>query len=76
MKTSTTKTITAKELEEKFDNGEDVSEYFDSENARASLRIMIPVLLRKELSIKAKKENITIEELVVKILKDALIDKA
>lgn len=43
MKTSTTKTITAKELEEKFDNGEDVSEYFDSENARASLRIMIPV---------------------------------
>lgn len=73
MKISMEKTITARELEEKFDNGEDVSEYFDSQKAKASLRVMLPVALRKQLTEICQKEKISIDELVTKLLTNSLV---
>lgn len=68
MKTTTTKPITAEEFDEKFDNGEDIMQYLDMENASVSVRFLLPVKLRKKLLAKAKKQNKTLEELIVSIL--------
>jgi hypothetical protein len=72
MSISTIKNITAEELEKKFDNGEDVSEYFDTEKAKASLRVMLPALLCKQIIEISKKENISIDDLVAKLLLEGL----
>ena len=68
MKTTTMKTITAEEFDEKFDNGEDIMQYLDMENARVSIRLLLPVKLRKKLLTKAKTQNKSLEELILTIL--------
>lgn len=73
MKTSLEKTITVEELEEKFDSGEDISEYFDSENAKASLRVMLPAKLVKQLLQISKQEKISLDSLVNKLLQKSLL---
>ncbi|MCB1177963.1 MAG: hypothetical protein KDK36_10325 [Leptospiraceae bacterium] len=72
MKTTTKKMLTAEELDEKFDNGEDISEYLDSANAKVSFRVKIPALLCKTLIEKSKKENISLDELISKLLEKSL----
>ena len=53
------KTITAKEFDKKFDNGEDISEYLDFSNA---------VKLNEFEKISTKKINVDFPEHIIKLL--------
>ena len=53
------KTITAKEFDEKFDNGEDISEYLDFSNV---------VKLNEFEKISTKKVNVDFPEHIIKLL--------
>jgi len=53
------KTITAKEFDKKFDNGEDISEYLDFSNA---------VRLNEFEKISTKKINVDFPEHIIKLL--------
>ncbi len=55
------KTITAKEFDEKFDNGEDVSEYLDFSNA-------IKLKDVKKLKTETKKVNVDFPEWIIESL--------
>ena len=55
------KTITAKEFDEKFDNGEDVSEYLDFSNA-------IKLKDVKRLKTETKKVNVDFPEWIIESL--------
>ena len=55
------KTITAKEFDEKFDNGEDVSEYLDFSNAIKLKEI-------KKLKTETKKVNVDFPEWIIESL--------
>ena len=55
------KTITAKEFDEKFDNGEDVSEYLDFSNA-------IKLKDIKRLKTETKKVNVDFPEWIIESL--------
>ncbi len=55
------KTITAKEFDEKFDNGEDVSEYLDFSNA-------IKLKDIKKLKTETKKVNVDFPEWIIESL--------
>ena len=54
------KTITAKEFDEKFDNGEDITEYLDFSNAVR--------LKDKNLKTKTKKINVDFPEWIIEAL--------
>jgi len=56
------KTITAKEFDKKFDNGEDISEYLDFSNA---------VKLNEFEKISTKKINVDFPEHIIKLLDEA-----
>jgi len=55
------KTITAKEFDEKFDNGEDVSEYLDFSNA-------VKLKDVKRLKTETKKVNVDFPEWIIESL--------
>ena len=55
------KTITAKEFDEKFDNGEDITEYLDFSNALKLKDV-------KKLKIETKKVNVDFPEWIVESL--------
>ena len=55
------KTITAKEFDEKFDNGEDISEYLDFSNA-------IKLKDIKRLKTETKKVNVDFPEWIIESL--------
>ncbi len=55
------KTITAKEFDRKFDNGEDITEYLDFSNAIKLKNI-------KKLKIETKKVNVDFPEWIVESL--------
>ncbi len=55
------KTITAKEFDEKFDNGEDISEYLDFSNAIKLKEI-------KKLKTETKKVNVDFPEWIIESL--------
>ena len=62
--------ITAKELDEKFDNGEDVSEYFDWSSARSihekpqRVNIDFPVWVVNRLDRESKRLGVSRQALV------------
>ena len=55
------KTITAKEFDEKFDNGDDVAEYLDFSNATRLKDV-------KKLKTKTKKVNVDFPEWIIESL--------
>jgi hypothetical protein len=61
MRRKVMKTITAKEFDEKFDNGEDITEYLDFSNA-------IKLKDVKKLKTETKKVNVDFPEWIVKAL--------
>lgn len=65
MKTNINKKITAEEFDEKFTAGEDVIEYLDLENARVTVSLLLPVILKRNLLQIAKSQNKTLEELIL-----------
>ena len=64
------KTITAAELDEKFDNGEDISEYFDWDTAvRPNLELQpvdldLPVWAIHDLDAEAERQGVTRQALI------------
>ena len=72
------KTITAAELDEKFDNGEDISEYLDwSKASRPNLELKhvdidLPVWMLRDLDKEAERLGVTRESLVTQWIKERL----
>ena len=66
------KTISAAEFDEKFDNGEDISEYLDWENARRGVTFELPLKLLDKLDDQAAKLGLTRQELVQRWLEERL----
>ncbi len=72
------KNISAAELDERFDNGEDVSEYFDMANARRPglearrVNVDFPDWMVRSLDVQAKKRGVTRQALIKMWLADRL----
>lgn len=72
------KTITAAELDEKFDNGEDISEYLDwSKASRPNLELKhvdidLPAWMLRDLDREADRLGVTRQSLVVEWIKERL----
>jgi hypothetical protein len=72
------KTITAAELDEKFDNGEDISEYLDwSKASRPNLELKhvdidLPAWMLRDLDKEAERLGVTRESLVTQWIKERL----
>ncbi|WP_206051148.1 type II toxin-antitoxin system BrnA family antitoxin [Neorhizobium sp. T7_12] len=72
------KTITAAELDEKFDNGEDISEYLDwSKASRPNLELKhvdidLPVWMLRDLDKEAERLGVTRESLMTQWIKERL----
>lgn len=64
------KTITAAELDEKFDSGEDISEYLDWDNATRPnqelkpVDLDLPVWAIRDLDAEAKRQGLTRQALI------------
>ena len=58
------KSISAKELDEKFDRGEDVSEYFDLDNAIRRINVDFPVWMLQALDEESKRLGINRQALI------------
>lgn len=75
------KTITAEEFDRKFDDGEDISEFLDWENARRPglevkrVNVDFPAWMLKELDKEAARLNIP-RQAVVKIAVDGFLQNA
>jgi hypothetical protein len=52
------KTVSSEEFDRKFDNGEDVSEYFDMDSAIKKVNVDFPLWMVKELDAEAKRLHI------------------
>lgn len=65
MKTITKKKISTEEFDEKFDNGEDITDYLDFSKAKVTVRLQMPASLRKSLIQKAKEKNLTLEAFIL-----------
>ena len=69
-KSSTTKTISAEELDRRLDDGEDVNEYFDWSNARRPglepkrVRIDFPAWVVARLDKEARRLGVTRQSLI------------
>lgn len=70
------KTITAEELERKFDAGESIMEYVDWENAVRRVNIDIPEWAVKKMDAEATRRGITRQSLIKTWLIDRLDDMA
>jgi len=73
------KTISAKELDEKFDSGEDISEYLDWENARlgpgfetGEVTVDLPVALVRDLDNEASRLGTTRDRLITQWVAERL----
>ncbi len=72
------KTITAAELDQKFDDGEDVSEYFDWANARhvnwshQLIQLELPKEELSALDAEAARSNVSRHELVSQWIRERL----
>ncbi|MCQ1836101.1 type II toxin-antitoxin system BrnA family antitoxin [Neorhizobium galegae] len=72
------KTITAAELDEKFDNGEDISEYLDwSKASRPNLELKhvdidLPAWILRDLDREAERLGVTRQSLMVEWIKERL----
>ena len=59
------KTISTKEFDKKFDDGEDITEYLDLETAKFVIHLPLPLTLNKKLKKQAEKQNISVESLII-----------
>ena len=59
-----TKKISAEELDEKFENGEDVSEYFDEASSTKRFHMEMPVWMMKALEAEACRQGINRQALI------------
>ncbi len=69
-KRKTVKTISAEELDAKFERGEDLSDYMDWESATKTVRINMPVRLIKKLNELAEQVGIPISKLITTAVED------
>ncbi len=58
------KKVSAKELDEKFERGEDVSDYVDAESTSKRFHMEIPVWMMKELEFEARRQGINRQALI------------
>ena len=73
------KNISAKELDEKFDNGEDISDYLDWESARRGpgfeeqyVSVDLPLKMLRDLDEEAARLGVTRDRLVAQWLRERL----
>ncbi len=74
-KKKNTKIISTEELDRKFDDGEDISEYIDEKNAIFRINIDIPIWAVKELDSEAERRGITRQSLIKTWIVDLLDEK-
>jgi hypothetical protein len=58
------KKLSAEELDEKFERGEDVSDYVDEESATKRFHMEMPVWMMKELEFEARRQGINRQALI------------
>jgi hypothetical protein len=64
MKNKKDKTITSEELDQKFENGEDVSEFFDWNNVTKTINVDMPTWMIKGLDHESKRQGISRQALI------------
>jgi hypothetical protein len=77
------KSISARDLDEKFDSGEDISEYLDWGSARRGseldvhhVEIALPSWMLRDLDREAEKRGVTRQMLVQRWLEERLQDRS
>ncbi|MBI2606884.1 MAG: hypothetical protein HYW49_12485 [Deltaproteobacteria bacterium] len=58
------KKISAEELDERFERGEDVSDYVDEDSATKRFHMEMPVWMMKELEIESRRQGINRQALI------------